>query len=178
MLIDKEITKICKYNITMQLVEEQDAQFIVDLRTDERNRHISKTDPDTSKQVEWIKRYKIREETKVEYYFIVKDSNGIPWGTTRLYNFEENKFEVGSWVFLINAPNHIAIKSDILAREIAFETLGFDICKFEVRKDNKKVLRYHHGYKPNVVAEDDLNFYFELDKLSFYKHRDKLLKLL
>lgn len=178
MSINNDIATIRKYGVVMQLVTEQDAQFIVDLRLNKRNKYISKTDPDVPKQIEWIKKYKIREENQLEYYFIVKDIDGTSWGTTRIYNFQNNEFEVGSWVFLENAPGGIAIKADIIAREMAFEVLNFEICKFEVRKDNKKVLRYHYGYQPTVVAEDDLNFYFKLDKASFYRQRDKLLKLL
>jgi hypothetical protein len=85
---------------------------------------------------------------------------------------------VGSWVFLDESPAGIAIKGDIATREIAFEQLGFGTCKFDVRKENKTVLKYHYGYKPLLVAEDELNFYFELNKQDFYKQRDKLIKIL
>lgn len=170
--------KIAKYNIVLELATKQDAQFIVDLRLDRKNIHISATDPDVEKQMVWIENYKLREAANLEYYFIVKDDNNVKWGTTRLYNFAGNEFDVGSWVFLPDAPAGIAVKSDIIARELAFEKLGFTTCKFDVRKNNKNVLRYHRGYKPRVVAEDELNYYFELDKESFYAHRDKLLKLI
>jgi hypothetical protein len=151
---------IFKYNISLELVVEQDAIFIVNLRQGERNKHISQTDTDISKQVEWIKEYKIREANNLEYYFIAKDINKKKWGTIRLYNLNGERFELGSWVFLKNSPEGIAIKSDIIVRELAFEELGFNICNFDVRKDNKNVLRYHYGYKPNIISEDELHFPF------------------
>ncbi|MDB5141276.1 MAG: Butyryltransferase [Mucilaginibacter sp.] len=170
--------KIRKYGIEIELVEIHDAEFIVELRNNKRNKHISKTDSRVSEQVTWISNYKLREANNLEYYFIVKDIAGNKWGTTRLYNFDGTKFDVGSWVFLPNSPSGIAIKSDIITRELAFEVLGFTVCKFDVRKDNKNVLRYHYTYKPIKVAEDDLNFYFELDKQSFFNQRDKIINLL
>lgn len=169
---------VIKYNIVLELVTEKDAQFIIGLRSGKRSTHISYTEPDILKQISWIKQYKIREQNNLEYYFIVKDLDGKKWGTTRLYNFNNDKFEVGSWVFLEDSPVGIAIKGDIITREIAFEQLGFESCKFDVRKENKTVLKYHCGYKPLLVAEDGLNFYFELNKQDFYKQRDKLIKIL
>jgi hypothetical protein len=169
---------IIKYNIVLELVTEEDAQFIIDLRSGRRSTHISYTEPDVLKQISWIKQYKIREQNNLEYYFIVKDLDGNKWGTTRLYNFSNDNFEVGSWVFLDDSPAGIAIKGDIATREIAFEQLGFNTCKFDVRKENKTVLKYHYGYKPLLVGEDELNFYFELNKQDFYKQRDKLIKIL
>lgn len=169
---------IIRYGVVLELVTEKDAQFIIDLRSGKKGKHISYTEPDILKQVSWIEQYKIREQNNLEYYFIVKDVDGNKWGTTRLYNFNNDQFEVGSWVFLDDSPAGIAIKGDIATREIAFEQLGFDICKFDVRKANKTVLRYHYGYKPVLVAEDELSFYFELNKQAFYKQRDKLINIL
>src|ERR1700748_3438835 len=146
--------KLLRYDIILKLVEEQDAQFIVDLRQAERNKYISASGLDVLNQINWIKAYKTREENDQEYYFIVQDKKGIPWGTTRLYNFNGDHFEVGSWVFLKNSPSGVAIKADIIARELGFEELGFNICNFTVNKDNKSVLRYHYGYQPQIVAQD------------------------
>jgi RimJ/RimL family protein N-acetyltransferase len=167
-----------KYGMVLVLAKEDDAQFLVDLRQGDRNIHISKTDPDIQKQITWLKRYGEREKQGLEYYFIVKDKNGKAWGTIRLYNFNENNFEIGSWVFLPGSPDGIAIKSDIIARELAFEVLGFNKCTFNVRKANKQVLRYHLAYRPTIVSEDEENLFFELDKEAFYEHRNKLFKLI
>ena len=54
-----------KYDIELSLVTEEDAQFILDLRTDaSKSRFISKTDYNIDVQKNWIKEYKKREKNK------------------------------------------------------------------------------------------------------------------
>ncbi len=167
-----------KYEITLELVSLQDAPFIVKLRTDpSTNTFISPTSDNIEIQKEWIERYKERENKNQEFYFITYDKSGNKWGTTRLYNFREDKFELGSWIFLKDSPFGVAIKADILTREIAFEELKFKTCCFEVRKGNLSVTKYHKTYGPTIIGEDDLNYYFELTKDNFNLNKNKILKL-
>ena len=50
-----------KYGIQLKPVEESDADFIIELRTNnQKSRFISATNPDVTQQKEWIKNYKIR----------------------------------------------------------------------------------------------------------------------
>ena len=68
--------KISKYNISLRLVDEEDADFIVSLRSDEKkSRFISYTDPNIETQKNWIREYKKRENEGKEYYFIASDVN-------------------------------------------------------------------------------------------------------
>lgn len=169
---------INRYGVNMRLVEPDDAAFILSLRTDEKlGRFLSPTHHDVGRQTAWLEEYKERESRGQEYYFIAVGENGERYGTTRLYDFEEEKFTTGSWLFSRNTPLGVAIKADIIGREIAFENLGFEVCKFDVRKDNKSVIKYHKAFKPTIVGEDDDIIYFELDKPSFYNYRNKLLKI-
>jgi RimJ/RimL family protein N-acetyltransferase len=168
-----------KYDLRMRLVEESDAEFILSLRTDESlNQFLSKTSTSLSAQIDWIRNYKIREEAGNEYYFIAIDENGRRIGTTRLYNFEDDCFETGSWIFSKDAPYGASIKADVIGREYGFERLKVNFCKFEVRKKNLNVVRYHKAYKPDLVGEDELNYYFKIDKSKFSMHSQKLIKLL
>ena len=60
-----------KYGLHVRLVNEDDAAFIVKLRTDERlGQFIHATSPDVEQQKAWIRKYKEREAEGLEYYFI------------------------------------------------------------------------------------------------------------
>lgn len=172
-------SSIEKYNIKLRFVEPEDAAFILSLRTNEKlSRHISPTQNDLNGQIDWINLYKEREKLGKEYYFITIGLDGQRFGTTRLSELEGDCFELGSWLFDPNAPTGVAIKADIITREIGFDILGFDYCKFNVKKLNKNVLKYHLAYNPEISFQDDVDINFRLDAISFKKHRDKLIKLL
>jgi hypothetical protein len=173
-----------KYNlqasgVKLRLVENEDAQFIVDLRTDPRlGQNLSPTSAILDDQICWIKNYKNREAVQEEFYFIIEDSNEKTWGTVRIYDFNENSFTVGSWVCLPGNKDKIAIKAWLLCVEYGFEMLNFNVLLFDVRKKNSSVLYYAKLYHPTLISEDELNYYFKLEKLTFYKNRKKVIKLL
>ena len=172
-------SSIEKYSIKLRFVEPEDAAFILKLRTNEKlSRHISPTQNDLNSQIDWINLYKEREKLGLEYYFMTIGLEGQRFGTTRLSELDGDSFELGSWLFDPGTPPGVAIKADIITKEVGFDFLGFDYCTFNVRKLNKNVLKYHLGYKPQVLFEDDMNIFFKLNATSFKKHRDKLIKLL
>lgn len=170
---------INKYGVSLRLVEESDAEFIVRLRTDKTlGKFISATSSSVSDQKEWIKNYKNREALGVEFYFIVS-KDGVDYGTTRIYDVHDDCFETGSWVFLPSAPESVSIIGGILCRELAFEEYpNAKYAKFSVRKKNKKVLRYHKMYKPDLVGEDADNLFYHLPKEKWIEGKNKILKLL
>ena len=171
--------EINKYNLRLRLVELQDADFILNLRTNQKlNQYLSNTSLELSDQIKWIEQYKIRELKGIEYYFLAIDEDDIKLGTTRIYNIENNCFEIGSWLFSEIAPLGTSIKADLMAREFGFESLGLEYCKFEVRKANIKVLKYHYKFNPEIIGEDDSNIYFKLSKNDFKIQCQKLDKLL
>jgi RimJ/RimL family protein N-acetyltransferase len=165
--------------VLLRLIEKNDAQFIVNLRSDQRlGQNLSPTSSKVEDQITWIKDYKKREAEKKEYYFIIEDSNKKHWGTIRLYNFDENSFTIGSWICLPNNKDKIAIKAWLLCVEFGFEQLNFDVLLFDVRKKNTSVLYYAKLYHPKLVSEDDLNCFFMLEKAAFYENRERVIKLL
>jgi RimJ/RimL family protein N-acetyltransferase len=159
-------------SIFFRLAETDDASFILKLRLDKKlGRFISKTLPDINKQMDWLKKYKLREKLGQEYYFIIcKKHNNKPIGTVRLYNIEVDTLEWGSWII-----NHrdtsvfIAIESIILIYKIIFEKLGYNNCHFEVRKDNKEVVAFHKLYGAEVIKSDKKNFYFIFPKEKYFE---------
>ena len=63
--------KIEKYGLVARFVKEDDAAFIVQLRTDPiLSRFLHATDSSVEKQKEWIHSYKERESRGEDYYFI------------------------------------------------------------------------------------------------------------
>ena len=170
--------KISKYNLTLRLAELQDADFICQLRVDPvLSKNISKTPGTLADQVRWLEEYKKREQIQAEYYFITEDLDGKKWGTTRIYNLGDDHFTLGSWVFLRDAPHGYSIKADILTKEIGFDLLQYPNCYFDVRKDNKTVIKYHRLFHPEIIKEDALNLYFSLSKENFENNKSKILNL-
>ena len=167
-----------KYNISLRSVEENDAAFIISLRTDaKKSRYISNTSKDIEVQQEWIKNYKIKEADKKEFYFIAIDENQKKFATYRVYNIDEDICEIGSWVSKPNYSNtNNSIKVDIIMKEFVFEILGFSKLRFEVNKENYSVIKYHKLFNPNIVKETEENFYFVLHKYDFEESRNKFFK--
>ncbi|SFH28208.1 GNAT family N-acetyltransferase [Pedobacter insulae] len=177
--MNRELQNIVRYGITLRLVEADDAAFILRLRNDETlGRHLSKTSASLEDQINWIQKYKERESRGEEYYFVAVGPENERWGTTRLSELNGSCFELGSWLFAKEAPNGAAIKADIIAKEVGFELLNFKCCTFNVRKENKKVLRYHLHYSPEKIAEDELNVFFQLSEANFLKARERFIKML
>jgi len=169
------MSPIHKYGIVLRLIEQDDAEFILKLRTDPvLNQYLSYTKPNVSDQIRWIKNYKNKEELGLEYYFIVQDQEENKFGTIRLYNFDEKSFELGSWLFLKNSPFAMAVKAHFIGFEIGFEILNIDHCKTEVRKKNISVIRYMDNFNPIIIHEDNLNVNFLLSKENFYKRKHEL----
>lgn len=172
--------EIERYGLKFRLVREEDAEFIVKVRTDERNaRFIHATDASVEKQVEWIKQYKVREAKGEDYYFIFY-AQEQPVGLIRIYDidYKDKKATAGSWVCVPDLPMQIPISVLIICREILFDTLGMEKDCFDVRKGNKHVQRVHKMMGAEIVAEDELNYYFELPKEVFEEKKHEIINLL
>lgn len=161
--------KINKYNISLRLVEEQDADFIILVRNDDKkSRFISSTNPDVEMQKNWIREYKKRESDGKEYYFIASDANNEDFATYRIYKIKSGLPEIGSWVSKPNYSNPLnSLKLDVIIKNFVFDELGFDKLQFEVRKLNHSVVKYHQMFSPMKVSEDEQNNYYTLEKEIF-----------
>ena len=171
--------KIEKYGLALRYVNQNDADFILKLRTEKNNsRFISTTINDIQAQERWIRKYKEREKAGLEYYFIVYDENKEAFATYRIYNKSNEMIEIGSFITKKNYKNPLsAIKLDILMKEFVFETLNYKCLNFEVRKLNFSVVRYHKEYKPMLIKEDKLNYFFIQTKKKFNVNKKKFKKL-
>lgn len=183
MLIKKFNNLARQFGLSVRLVEEKDAEKILQLRTDQKlSQHLMTTIPNIENQIQYIRNYKIREKKRIEYYFAFAliESN-VPIGFYRVHSidFEKKTFTIGSWIFESNIDETVPILSDILSKSFGFEILNLNICFFDVRRDNKKVMRYHQLYSPIFINEDkELNNYFYLRKDDFIENREKVLAIL
>lgn len=167
-----------KYGIKMRLVTLEDVDFIYSLRHNEKlSQYISKTDSDIDKQINWINNYKIREAQGKEFYFITIDDQDNKYGVYRIYNFTDNSFESGSWLFSKNAPVGMSILSSLVGRDYGFEVLGFQICCFNVKKRNSAVINYANRFETTIIKEDNDTIWFELTYENYLRQRDRLLRM-
>lgn len=170
---------IKKYGLTFRMVEVSDAAFILGLRTDPKlSRHLSPTDDDLAKQQAWICAYKERETQGLEYYFLFENEDHEPQGVVRLYNFINKTYNSGSWLVKPGSDDFTAIKSDLFISSFAINELGFEQCLFEVRKANKKVVRFHKMFA-TLISEDENNLYLIMDKKAYerkYKYLTSIIE--
>ncbi|WP_223866669.1 GNAT family N-acetyltransferase [Candidatus Enterovibrio escicola] len=156
-----------------------DAKFILSLRLNKSlNNFVSETSTDLLTQQKWLIDYKKREDLRSEFYFIIKDLNMNPLGTVRIYDFKKNSFCWGSWMVSPNAPRKTAIESALCVYEFTFYTLGFKQSHFNVRNENKKVIKFHERMGAEIVCNDTLNTFF-IYKKELYEHtRNKYISFL
>lgn len=140
-----------------------DANFIFNLRSDpEKNKHLSQIKNNIDAQIEWLEVY---SKSNDQIYFIIKDLDDNKFGTIRMYDKQGTSFCWGSWILMNSAPKKFAIESAMMIYKFGF-FLGFDKSHFDVRKNNRSVIRFHERFGAVKVGEDLYNFYFEISKES------------
>lgn len=167
-----------KYGINVRLVQVEDSEFIVRLRTDGvLSRYLHATDSDVNKQKNWIQEYKKREESGKDYYFLFSCGDK-KLGVSRIYNISYNQATGGSWVCdPTNLMEH-TIATLLLGRDILFEVLNFPQEKFQVSKGNNKVLKLHLRMGAEIVAEKEEEYELILKKKNYINGRNKIINLL
>lgn len=168
-------------SIYLRLANEFDAKFILSLRTDERlNRFITKTDSTLERQIEWLRKYKVREQDGEEFYFIVhRIDSDIPIGTARIYDFlgEENSFCWGSWILNSDKPKYAAIECICLVFDFAFFTLGFERAHIDFIKENESVINFHKRIGMTIYRQDKTSVYGYIYKSDYLKIKDDFKKI-
>jgi hypothetical protein len=164
--------------IWIRLVKEEDAKSIYELRNIkalDNKEYINATSGELEDQVEWIKNYKLREATGNEFYLLATNQeNSDCWALIRLI-FEKDYFIVGSWVSSLNAPFNAAICLELFAKTLGFECMGDVKCRFEIRKNNTQVIKYHKMLGAVQIGEKPKEFIYEVGRAEFMKKRDRIL---
>ena len=154
-------------SIQFRLVELDDAEYIYHLRSAPNlNQHLSATSGGVEKQRRWLVDYKQDEADRKQFYFIIQRLNGTSCGTVRLYDFRDDSFCWGSWILDQSKTLSAALESAVLVYRFGFNELGFCKSHFDVRKENKAVIKFHKRFGAVQIDEDRDNYYFELGKNS------------
>ena len=165
------------FGLEVRLVDERDVDYILSLRTNKHlTRFIHQTDNDREKQIEWIRSYKLREREGREYYFIYI-LNGKPVGVNRIYNIFEYYGTIGSWICNPGNETEVSLATYILMFDLMFDHIKLDITLFDVRKVNKHVWKLHKMLGAQSVGESDIDYYFIINKETYYKNRENFINL-
>lgn len=174
-----------RYGLHVRLVREDDAEFIVKLRTSEYNsQFLHETSANVEEQVLWLQAYKRREDEGSDYYFVF-EYNGKKVGVARLYGIDGENYTHGSWVFVNEAPSFCAVASAIICREIAFNVLGL-LSESNMRDGidarNKNIINFQKLLGMEILGErmegDRKFLYGKLTKESYEKHKPKVLRFI
>lgn len=151
---------LVKYGLRVRLVKEDDAGFILSLRTDpNRTRYMLKLDNEIESQKKWIREYKKREKKGLDYYFIYSNSEGKSIGLNRVSHIDYNAktVKVSSWI-AVEGLKYEPLKMILLGNEIVFNLIESDSTWGELHKNNSsafKILKLF-GYK---LKDDGTEYY-------------------
>ena len=165
-----------RYGLHCRLVREDDAEFILNLRLTQ-GQFVHATDADISKQIEWMRNYKKREKEGLDFYFMFL-LEGERIGVHRIYNvnWERLSFTGGSWFCKPDTPMQYVALTSYLTDEIAFDILGLKINLYDVRKGNKKVLRFHRDIACAIeYGETELDYLFYVTDKTRENNQIKIL---
>ena len=130
-------------NARFRPVTLEDAEFIVKLRNlPHVKKMVHATSTCVEDQREWIKDYLQREN---DFYWIIETKDGIPVGTTSLYNFraETNQIESGRWAKIPNIADVTSLSDHVLFKDFAFNILHVSRIVSDTAVINKQVIKYH-----------------------------------
>ena len=183
MILPSDFT-LKRYGLDVRLVDIEDAEFILKLRTDPiKGRYIGKTDDTLISQINWINSYKERERAGLDYYFIYS-FQGKPAGVNRIYDIYGTTFIHGSWIFSNEVPPFCSLAAAVIAREIAYEDLNLLLEEDTsgIHQDNSSVLEVSRilGVEFTGVrnSEDGDFLTGRLTKEEFEKNKNKLLRII
>ena len=170
----KEISGKC---VRLQLIEDEDIEFIVDLR----NNHKHRTNLDSiiltyDGQKVWMKEYKKREKLKQDFYFLIKDLiTDEKIGLIRVYDIQEDSsFEQGSLILKEGLNPKYILEVFILIYKFAFDELRLNTGRLRVKTKNKVGNRFHESYGAKLYLENQEIKYYNLKK-EVIKNLEKIL---
>lgn len=159
--------------VNLREVRLEDAEFILQLRCDENKaRFLHKTDFDLKKQESYIRRYLGLDD---EYYFIITDKNHTPIGTIRMYELGKDDFVSGSWLMLSQSSTQQVLEGNYLMLNFAYHALNYRKFRFDVRVENRNVATFHKTMGAVVVAQNELDYFFEANLEEYIANLARLL---
>jgi hypothetical protein len=152
--------RVVGHNLVFRNAVRHDAEFILNLRTDEgKARHLSTTPPSLAAQIDWLSRC---ANDPTQAYFVIESRLGEALGTVRLYDPQENSFCWGSWIICDGAPASHAVESALMVYRYA-QALGFSAAHFDVRKLNRSVWKFHERFGAVRISQSEDDFYYTVE---------------
>lgn len=151
------------YGYRLRPVKLSDAQFIVEIRTEDsqRNRYIHAISSDPADQERWLNNYFTRED---DYYFVIENRlTGASEGLISFYDIQGGEAEWGRWV--IRKGSLAAAESVYLLYRIAFEQAGLSKLYCRTIRDNTAVVSFHQSIGEHI--ECILPGVFEIDGIHY-----------
>lgn len=174
-MIIKKAARIVGKTLVFRDVTIDDASFILSLRLDlSKSKYLSPTSSDIGLQKKWLLDY---EKSSNQAYFVIEHANQSI-GVVRLYDVRDSSFCWGSWILSSDAPTHAAIESALIIYSYAINHLDFAQSHFDVRRENENVWRFHERFGAIRVYEDDVNYFYKINKESIEKSLQKYRKFL
>lgn len=139
-------------NLYLRNITVDDAEFVLDLRTDPiKSKHLSATSDRVEDQVNWIRSY---AHHKDQAYFVVCDKRHNRLGCIRMYDFLGNSYCWGSWLMINGLGPLVAIESALLVYAYG-KFLGFTEARIDVRQENVHVWKFHERFSGAQLMKED-----------------------
>ena len=166
-------------NLTLRLIEPNDAAYVYGLRTDPSyNSHLSRVTGSVESQRHWIEDYKAREAAGQEFYYVIERKDGTRCGVVRLYDLTTDSFTWGSWILDHNKTPKAALESAVLSFGIGFDSLDRPQACVDVRIKNKKAYAFYVRFGMTETRRDDQDIYFLYSRDRFTVDRAGYLDIL
>ena len=160
--------------VNIRTVTPGDAEFILSLRCNqEKAKYLHKTEYNIKKQEEYIQHALSLDN---EWYFIIENKIHKPLGTYRIYDLKPDSFGIGSWLMIDGCSYYETIEGEYLVKTVDFKKTGFNKFHFDVRKENKKVIRFHKLMGARQIGETEQDIFFECTKDDYLNNVSKILK--
>ena len=168
---------LCGKYVTLREVSESDARFILDLRLNPEKARgfVRPIENNLQKQIDYIRHYKTLSD---EWYFLIEAKTGERLGVISIYDLRPDSFGAGRWLMSDNATPQQVIEGELLMKNYGFNVLGYPQMHFDVLKNNKKVLKFHHLWDVTQVDENEQEIFFILSKENFEKNKSKIERML
>lgn len=167
-----------KYGLRVRLATIEDSEFILSLRTNNNiNKYLHSIPKDVDIQRRWMIEYKERERRGEDYYFVFsKGEDRI--GLIRIYNINDNYATSGSWICKEGTAIADVVATTLINRDVIFYELGKLEDRFDVRKENKKVLRFHKSFGSVIIDENDIDYFLVLKEEDYRINKQRTINLL
>ena len=175
-MLKGSLLRLAGPSLALRLINLDDSAFVHGLRVNSKfNKYLSTTYGTVIEQENWIKKYKTREASGTELYYIIERVDGIRCGTVRLTNIRPGcDLTYESWILDDNKPSKAALESALLALTLGFELLKCEEAHADVRINNTRAEENYRrlGMIETHRTDDDIFFVvkksrFEKDKIGY-----------